>query len=708
MGRRTGDISALSVPPLLTLTLDRTEITADSLTVSGWVNGGTATATVAGQAFAVNPDGTFSGSVPIALGSNNIVVTVTDANGLTVSDQRSILRSLPATNLDIVSIEAVASNGDIYVTESMPDGGIQGALLIAGTNALTYPAWLAQATDISVDGAGRAYTLQGGRVSVYNGTTDNLLADVSALAVTDVEAAPDGTVYLANNTGALYRLQGGQAAAFATLPASGNTRLEASSFGLVARVGNNFYRVNPDGSAVLLFSAGFGPDFSLDDAGTICYQDEAIVCRTLAGIGTWLPFSAASLESSPGGVLHHVLPDNVYRWDGSQSTALLTGSAAPVGATLGIAARVTADGATLQYTYDAKDQLSTATGGPGGSETYGYDPAGNRTQDHRAADYVYNNLNQLVSGSGYTYVYDIRGNRITKTGAEGTTRYQYDAENRLTRIDFPPGGYAEYAYDPFGRRIQKRVVSAQNQETIRRYVYDQEDILFELDQNNRVLTKFLHGPGIDEPLSLTRNNQTYRYHADTLGSIIAITDPNHTVVQRYTYDAYGNLTNTLNPDFQQPYAYTGREYDAESGLYYYRARYYDPKVGRFISSDPIGLAGGLNTYAYVDNNPLNWIDPEGLAGSRSGGRSSGSGKQRPQPQISPNPKSKDLADALADLLDPPEMPHNCVLSPEYECPPRDPSDDGMMCRANNQEARSEGSRMGRLTCSNPKLVFRCR
>jgi RHS repeat-associated protein len=169
---------------------------------------------------------------------------------------------------------------------------------------------------------------------------------------------------------------------------------------------------------------------------------------------------------------------------------------------------------------------------------------------------------------------------------------------------------ARYAYDPFGRRIQKRLVSAQGQETLRRYVYDREDILFELDGSNTVLTQFLHGPGIDEPLTLVRNGETYRYHADALGSIIVITDRNNTIVQRYSYDAYGNLS-ASNPDFRQPYAYTGREYDEESGLYYYRARYYDPGVGRFLTRDSAGLRSGLHRYAYVSNNPVQFIDPTG-------------------------------------------------------------------------------------------------
>ncbi len=113
---------------------------------------------------------------------------------------------------------------------------------------------------------------------------------------------------------------------------------------------------------------------------------------------------------------------------------------------------------------------------------------------------------------------------------------------------------------------------------------------------------------------MIRNNQTYYYHADGLGSIIAITNSAGQVVQRYEYDSFGQITYIQDPNFIQPYTYTGREYDEESGLYYYRARYYDAKVGRFISEDPIGFAGGdVNFYAYVGNNPVNFTDPSGEA-----------------------------------------------------------------------------------------------
>jgi RHS repeat-associated protein len=109
---------------------------------------------------------------------------------------------------------------------------------------------------------------------------------------------------------------------------------------------------------------------------------------------------------------------------------------------------------------------------------------------------------------------------------------------------------------------------------------------------------------------VTCRGQTYYYHADGLGSITGLTDSSQTVVQNYGYDGFGNLSQT--PTIQNPYTYTGREWDRETGLYYYRARYYDPKAGRFLSEDPIGIAGGIDLYAYARNNPVKFMDPMGL------------------------------------------------------------------------------------------------
>jgi RHS repeat-associated protein len=110
---------------------------------------------------------------------------------------------------------------------------------------------------------------------------------------------------------------------------------------------------------------------------------------------------------------------------------------------------------------------------------------------------------------------------------------------------------------------------------------------------------------------MTRGSQTYFYTMDGLGSVRDLTDAAQSIVEQYDYDSFGNLT--APPTTGNPYTYTSREYDPETGMLFYRARYYDPKVGRFLQQDPKGFDGGdVNFYAYVANNPINWIDPYGF------------------------------------------------------------------------------------------------
>jgi RHS repeat-associated protein len=146
-----------------------------------------------------------------------------------------------------------------------------------------------------------------------------------------------------------------------------------------------------------------------------------------------------------------------------------------------------------------------------------------------------------------------------------------------------------------------------------KFLYDGDNILYEYDGSDTITTRYVHNLGIDNPLAMERGGKLYEYHKDTLGSITTITDNGGKVIQTYDYDSFGNIVSTKDPAFVQPYTYTGREWDRETGLYYYRARYYDPMEGRFISKDPIGFRGGdVNLYAMVLNNPINAVDPLGL------------------------------------------------------------------------------------------------
>jgi RHS repeat-associated protein len=164
-----------------------------------------------------------------------------------------------------------------------------------------------------------------------------------------------------------------------------------------------------------------------------------------------------------------------------------------------------------------------------------------------------------------------------------------------------------YKQDVTGRRVEKQVDGYST-----RYVYDGGQVIAEYDGNNNLLHKYIYGPGIDQPVSMidVADSKTYYYHYDALGSVVALSDGSGSTVETYEYSVYGQVaaSDANNPN---PYMFAGRRYDIEIGLYYNRARYYNPYTGRFLQTDPVGYGDGMNWYAYCRNNPTNYADPSG-------------------------------------------------------------------------------------------------
>jgi RHS repeat-associated protein len=267
------------------------------------------------------------------------------------------------------------------------------------------------------------------------------------------------------------------------------------------------------------------------------------------------------------------------------------------------------DGSMEQYTYDPIYQLTQVTHNSTVSETYAYDAVGNRLSSLTVPSLTYNGSNELLSTSRSSYTYDNNGNLVSKTNSSGTTGFTWDYENRLTSVTLPgSGGTVTFKYDPFGRRIQKN-----GQAGTTNYLYDGANAVTDVNASGAVVASYTQGSGVDEPLTSVTAVGTAFFEADGLGSITSLSGASG-VTDTYTYKPFGITTATGTNSNR--FRFTGREWDQETGLYYYRARYYDPATGRFLSEDPLGFdGGGANFYAYVGNHPVDFVDPLGLAKS---------------------------------------------------------------------------------------------
>jgi RHS repeat-associated protein len=267
-------------------------------------------------------------------------------------------------------------------------------------------------------------------------------------------------------------------------------------------------------------------------------------------------------------------------------------------------------GTASNFSYDAIYELTQVTQGGSTTESYTYDPVGNRLSNLSSSGWSYNSANELGSRTGFNYTYDNNGNTLTSVAGSNTTTYAWDYENRLTSLTLPgSGGTVSFKYDPFGRRIYKSSSSGTSV-----FAYDGDNVVEETNASGTAVARYSQGLNIDEPLAMLRSSATSFYHADGLGTVTSLSNTSGSTAQTYTFDSFGNQTGSSG-SLTNSFRYTAREFDAETSLYYYRARYYDPQSGRFVSEDPRRFRGGINFYAYVSNRPPTKVDPLGLSPS---------------------------------------------------------------------------------------------
>jgi len=205
--------------------------------------------------------------------------------------------------------------------------------------------------------------------------------------------------------------------------------------------------------------------------------------------------------------------------------------------------------------------------------------------------------------------YDTNGNMTEMMLGNKQTDYIYNIENRLTTIKTTERTIAEYYYDPFGRRLWKKI-----DETTSYFIYSDEGLVGECDQTGKIVKSYGYKPGstwTTDPLFVKKGGNYYFYHNNHLGAPQKITSENGNVVWSTKYASFGHATTEIDI-VKNNLRLPGQYFDSESELHYNFFRYYSPKAGRYLNSDPIGLKGGSNLFTYISNNPLNASDPLGL------------------------------------------------------------------------------------------------
>jgi RHS repeat-associated protein len=274
---------------------------------------------------------------------------------------------------------------------------------------------------------------------------------------------------------------------------------------------------------------------------------------------------------------------------------------------------------SYDYVYDANGRLFRVLKDGVPVEEYAYDENGTRVFEMNTLrgivnrSYQYSDEDHLLKAGEWTYQYDPDGfltAKINSTAPTDRTLYSYSARGELLTVILPDGKRIDYVCDPLGRRIAKKV----NGVVVEKYLWQGlTRLLAVYNGNNSLLMRFEYA---DErmPVAMKLGSATYYLSYDQVGSLKLVADASGNVVKRVGYDSFGNILEDSNPSFTIPFGFADGLHDRDTGLVRFGYRDYDPEVGRWNAKDPIGFNGGnTDLYGYVLNDPVNAIDPLGLA-----------------------------------------------------------------------------------------------
>jgi RHS repeat-associated protein len=496
-------------------------------------------------------------------------------------------------------------------------------------NKLTQTDALGRVTRWEYDSLGRMT-----RRTLAEGMSESFTYDAvgNMLSHTDFNGVTVSFTYDAVNRVTVKSLPGGQSVAYAYTP-TGQLATVTDSRGVTRHTYDDRDRLtrveNPDGTVLgYTYDAKGNRTAVTSPAGTTTYTYDdlnrlATVTDPAAGVTTY-DYDAVGNRASvtyPNGTVAEYTYDGLNRLTrvvNRRSGGTVISSYDYTLAPAGNRTRVTENtGRTVDYAYDAVYRLTEeAIVDPvAGNETiaYTYDAVGNRltkTDGSGVTAYTYDDNDRLLTEGTTTYAYDDNGNTLSRQVGAVVTTYGYDAENRLTAAQ-EPGRTLAYAYDPTGIRVRATVNG-----TVTHYVVDKNrdfaQVLEERTGGGALTVSYVYG---DDLISQSRTGGVVRYHHyDGLGSTRALTSDSETVTDTYTYEAFGGLLQSLGST-PNLYLFTGEQQDPNLGFYYLRSRYYNPEIGRFQTADAHpGFdfdPPSLHKYTYVENDPVNSLDPDG-------------------------------------------------------------------------------------------------